>query len=78
MAKDSGCAKALVCPYHGWTYGLDGQLQHIPDEHGFPELDKNEYGLVPVHAGAGTDPYLRHRGQGELESLARGIHRGRP
>jgi phenylpropionate dioxygenase-like ring-hydroxylating dioxygenase large terminal subunit len=48
LAGGSGCAKAFVCPYHGWTYGLDGHLQHVPHEHGFPGLDKNTLGLVPV------------------------------
>lgn len=48
LAGGAGCAKAFVCPYHGWTYGLDGHLQHLPHEHGFPGLDKNALGLVPV------------------------------
>ncbi|WP_246799605.1 aromatic ring-hydroxylating dioxygenase subunit alpha [Bradyrhizobium sp. CCBAU 51753] len=43
-----GCKKALTCRYHGWTYGLDGRLRGIPDEHGFPGLDKTTHGLVPV------------------------------
>lgn len=50
VAQGSGCAKAFVCPYHGWAYGLDGQLQHVPHEQGFPELDKATMGLRPVHA----------------------------
>jgi len=50
VADGSGCRKALTCRYHGWTYGLDGRLRGIPDEHGFPDLEKNEYGLVPVAA----------------------------
>jgi phenylpropionate dioxygenase-like ring-hydroxylating dioxygenase large terminal subunit len=33
---DSPCsAKALVCPYHGWTYGLDGALVHAPHAEAF-------------------------------------------
>jgi len=48
LASGSGCAKAFRCPYHAWTYGLDGRLRHVPDEHGFPGLDKNTRGLVPV------------------------------
>ena len=48
VANGSGCAKAFVCGYHGWTYRLDGQLRHIPYDYGFPDLDKSEHSLVPV------------------------------
>jgi phenylpropionate dioxygenase-like ring-hydroxylating dioxygenase large terminal subunit len=48
LAGGNGCKKAFVCPYHGWTYGLDGALRHVPHEHGFPGLDKDSRGLVPV------------------------------
>ena len=27
LANGSGCAKAFVCPYHGWTYDLAGRIQ---------------------------------------------------
>ena len=50
VASGSGCAKVFVCGYHGWAYGLDGALQHVPHAHGFPGLDKDSHGLVPVHA----------------------------
>lgn len=48
LADGQGCKRALVCPYHGWTYGLDGQLKNIPDENGFPGFDLNDNGLAPV------------------------------
>jgi phenylpropionate dioxygenase-like ring-hydroxylating dioxygenase large terminal subunit len=48
VAEGSGCQKGFVCRYHGWTYGLDGRLRHVPHEHGFPGLDKSVRGLVPV------------------------------
>lgn len=48
VATGSGCAKAFRCNYHGWTYRLDGSLQHIPHEQGFPELDKEQHGLMPL------------------------------
>ena len=48
VAEAAGCEKAFVCRYHGWTYGLDGALRHVPHEHGFLGLDKSERGLVPV------------------------------
>ena len=50
VAAGSGCAKVFVCGYHGWAYGLDGRLQHVPHAHGFPGLDKERHGLVPVAA----------------------------
>jgi len=50
LAAGAGCARSFVCPYHGWTYGLDGSLRHVPAEHGFPGLDKATHGLVPVAA----------------------------
>lgn len=50
VAQGSGQTRVFVCPYHAWAYGLDGKLQHIPHEHGFPELDKCEHSLVPVTA----------------------------
>jgi phenylpropionate dioxygenase-like ring-hydroxylating dioxygenase large terminal subunit len=50
VAQGSGCAKSFVCGYHGWTYRLDGSLRHIPHEEGFPGLDKERHGLVPIRA----------------------------
>ena len=50
VASDSGCARSFVCPYHAWTYGLDGQLRHIPGQSGFPGLELQDQGLVEVGA----------------------------
>ena len=44
----SGCAKKFVCPYHAWTYELDGKLRGVPDSASYPGLDKSRHGLVPV------------------------------
>jgi choline monooxygenase len=50
MQVAQGCGKknVFVCPYHGWTYRLDGQLINIPHADGFPDVDKSCNGLVPV------------------------------
>ena len=50
VAEGNGCAKALCCPYHGWTYGLDGTLKGIPGQSGFPDLDRAKNGLRAVAA----------------------------
>jgi phenylpropionate dioxygenase-like ring-hydroxylating dioxygenase large terminal subunit len=50
VASGSGCEKQLSCPYHGWVYGLDGALRHVPDAQGFPGLDRADRGLVPVRS----------------------------
>ncbi|GAA0336945.1 aromatic ring-hydroxylating dioxygenase subunit alpha [Sphingomonas oligophenolica] len=45
-ATQSGSAARLMCPYHMWTYGLDGRLLAARD---MPEgFDKGEFGLIPV------------------------------
>ena len=42
------CAKRLVCPYHAWTYRLDGGLMALPRPETFPGLEKAHYGLVAL------------------------------
>jgi phenylpropionate dioxygenase-like ring-hydroxylating dioxygenase large terminal subunit len=45
----SGSTKAFTCRYHGWVYGLDGELLHIPEEGQFGKLpERSSLGLKPV------------------------------
>jgi phenylpropionate dioxygenase-like ring-hydroxylating dioxygenase large terminal subunit len=43
-----GCAKIFVCPYHSWSYGIDGSLKGIPHSRGFPNIIPSERGLVKL------------------------------
>lgn len=76
----------LVCPYHAWTYGLDGRLIGLPRSESFVGLDKANYGLSEVPAaerggiiwaklgggaGPGFDAFLGGL-PGDLDALAMG------
>jgi phenylpropionate dioxygenase-like ring-hydroxylating dioxygenase large terminal subunit len=47
--ETSGTARQFVCKYHGWRYGLDGGCTFVQQEGEFFNLDRAEYGLMPVH-----------------------------
>jgi phenylpropionate dioxygenase-like ring-hydroxylating dioxygenase large terminal subunit len=49
--KASGHAATLQCPYHAWTYGLDGRLIGAPHMDQVPEFQKTKYSLHPVNLG---------------------------
>lgn len=48
MDGASGCARKLVCPYHAWTYDLEGRLIGVPGKGDYPGLDMSRHGLAPV------------------------------
>ncbi|MGH6946472.1 MAG: SRPBCC family protein [Kiloniellales bacterium] len=39
------CPGLISCPYHAWTYDLEGRLRGVPSEKGFKEVDKESFGL---------------------------------
>ena len=46
VAEGMGCnKKAFVCPYHAWTYDLNGNLKRIPGQEGFPGIEIDETNL---------------------------------
>ncbi len=53
--SDPVCAARLVCPYHAWSYTLDGKLAALPRPDAFPGLDKTTLGLkkLPTRESGG-------------------------
>ena len=47
-AADGQVKRRIQCPYHAWSYGLDGSLVAAPHMDGVDDFDKSCYGLIPV------------------------------
>jgi choline monooxygenase len=48
VTEPEGQASILRCPYHGWSYGLDGSLKGAPEFEGVCGFDRARNGLVRV------------------------------
>jgi choline monooxygenase len=48
MTEPAGHANQMRCPYHGWTYSLEGELKGTPDFSGVCSFDRADNGLAPV------------------------------
>jgi phenylpropionate dioxygenase-like ring-hydroxylating dioxygenase large terminal subunit len=48
IAEGHGRRATLQCPYHAWTYGLDGSLRAAPRSEQEPGLDLSDVSLVPA------------------------------
>jgi carnitine monooxygenase subunit len=51
VAEGEGTRETLQCPYHAWTYGLDGRLRAAPRSDEEPNFPQEELGLAPVAVG---------------------------
>jgi choline monooxygenase len=65
LAAGEQSRETLQCPYHAWTYGLDGRLRKAPRSEQEVDFPQDEFGLVPVavdtwgpfvFANTGPDP----------------------
>ncbi len=49
VGEESGtCKSAIICPFHGWAYNLDGTLRGAAQPKTLPDLDPVEFGLKPL------------------------------
>ena len=48
LVSGAGKCRALTCPYHGWSYGLDGSLLAMAGMEKTKKFDRAAFGLVPV------------------------------
>ena len=48
VPESHGRATQFRCPYHGWTYGIDGALKGMVEFDGVCDFDRAQNGLVPV------------------------------
>ena len=48
MNEPCGHAQHMRCPYHGWTYNLEGELRGMTEFEGVCNFDRAQNGLVPV------------------------------
>ena len=61
LVREAACGRpGLVCPYHAWSYALDGRLVRTPDvggpgRHDDEGLDKASSGLLPVRSALWAD-----------------------
>ena len=48
LVSGAGNCRALTCPYHGWSYGLDGSLLAMAGMERTKDFERAEFALVPV------------------------------
>lgn len=48
LLSGAGMARAITCPYHAWTYGLDGNLSIAPGAQTLENFNKADFGLKQV------------------------------
>ena len=51
VVAERGRSQTLRCPYHAWTYGLDGRLRSAPRSEREDSFEASDLGLVPASVG---------------------------
>lgn len=81
IAEGKGNGKLLQCPYHGWTYGLDGKLRRAPEMEGvenfavedvfLPRVRVEEWGPLVFANLASSGPSFRETAPAIAEEVER-------
>lgn len=81
IAQNKGSGKLLQCPYHGWTYGLDGKLRRAPEMEEvedfqiedvcLPEVRVEEWGPLIFANLASSGPSFRETAPAIAEEVER-------
>jgi choline monooxygenase len=69
LTEAEGKAAQLRCPYHGWTYSLEGELKGTPDFSGVCDFDRGSNGLVKVQVGEWENWVFVKLGESSANSL---------
>jgi carnitine monooxygenase subunit len=48
LLKGVGKTRAITCPYHAWSYGLDGTLSAAPGSKSLENFARSDFGLQPI------------------------------
>ncbi len=51
LRTEGGCVKHFRCPFHGFTWSLDGKLSVVPSQWDFPHVDKAKMSLPEAKVG---------------------------
>jgi phenylpropionate dioxygenase-like ring-hydroxylating dioxygenase large terminal subunit len=59
------CGGRITCPYHAWSFGLDGKLIGVPFIEEYEDFAKSDFPLYPIeHAVSGGFVYIRFQAGG--------------
>jgi len=69
MIEPHGNAPQMRCPYHGWTYSLEGELKGTPDFSGVCDFYRAGNGLIPVEVAVWQNWILVRTNEGQRAGL---------
>lgn len=58
VTEDKGTSQILTCRYHGWSYGLNGNLTKAPGYQGMKNFDKSVNGLLSIHTHIDANGFI--------------------